>query len=132
MGVRILSDGNQWEVIFQHLENGGVEVYPPGVKTGECTSPYVVLKHGDVSRRAGRSMEQAEYDLLLHIPKEEYGELEGFLQKIRAIMKGLSPLIKPARYENRNENRVDLICTYDYNANARVHCIRYVNYRDFC
>lgn len=43
-------ENSRWSDIFKHLENAGYEVYPPSVKEGECTSPYVVVKDAGTSK----------------------------------------------------------------------------------
>lgn len=40
-------EDTRWKDIFSALNKAGFDVYPPGVKLGECTSEYLVVKMMD-------------------------------------------------------------------------------------
>lgn len=88
----------RWKDIFDKLREHGVDVYSPGRKTGECTSPYVVIK--DAGRVASTEISSSQdlYDLMCYVPKDQYSTLEGFVDNIEAIMDELFPMVRPMNF----------------------------------
>jgi len=111
----------RWQDIFLHLQKNGFEVYSPGVKTGECQSPYVVIKHDGSTRHAGISTDIDLYDILVYVPKQQYSELEVQIQKVKKFMKQLEPMILP--YSSQSPSY------YDDGIQAHMISIRYKNYK---
>lgn len=86
---------NRWGDIYKHLKSQGVDVYSPAQHEGECISPYVVVKMLSNNQVGRFSSSQAQYDVLIYIPKNQYSQLEDYVQKIKDLMKGLYPMIVP-------------------------------------
>ena len=111
----------RWQDIFLHLESYGFEVYSPGVKGGECTSPYVVVKHNGSTRKAGISTDIDLYSILVYVPKERYSELEVQVQDVKRVMKRLEPMIFP--YGSQTPSY------YDDGVQGHMISIEYKNYK---
>ena len=88
----------RWKNIFDKLKEHEVDVYSPGRKTGECTSPYVVIK--DAGRVASTEISSSQdlYDLMCYVPKDQYSTLEGFVDSIEEIMDELFPMVRPMHF----------------------------------
>lgn len=86
---------NRWQDIFKHLENKGYAVYSPGVKLGDCTFKYLVVKFEGSTRLAGISTDDDLYSVLCYVPQQNYSELDSFVQDVRRDMKELEPMILP-------------------------------------
>lgn len=91
---------SRWEDIYQHLENSGFDVYPPGRKDGECKKPYVVVKRADGAKDISVSSKHVYYDILCYVPLNKYSSLEPFFEKVLEAMKELHPMIRPADTES--------------------------------
>lgn len=87
---------NRWADIYDVLKDAGISVYSPAQHQGECTSRYVVVKLGTLQRLRDFSSVQYVYDILVYVPKDEYSELETFVEEVKEVMKKLSPMIKSA------------------------------------
>lgn len=90
-------DGDQsvWKSIFRHLKGCGFEVYPPGTKSGECTSKYVVIKNGGSSQHASVSTDVDLYDVMCYVPQNCYSGLEPFVQSVKISMVDMYPMVQP-------------------------------------
>ena len=66
---------NRWQDIFKHLEEKGYVVYSPGVKLGDCTFKYLVVKFEGSTRLAGISTDDDLYSVLCYVPQQNYSEL---------------------------------------------------------
>lgn len=88
-----------WDMIFTTLTEKGIDVYPPATKTGECTSPYVVIKDEGVSKFQQYSSTVNYYSLLCYVPKGDYSTLKPFVDQIKGIAKLLEPMILPTYVE---------------------------------
>ena len=84
-----------WQSIFRHLKKEGFEVYSPGMKTGECTSKYIVVKNDGSSRHTSFSTDVDLYAVMCYVPKDNYSELESYVQQVKEAMKGLKPMVLP-------------------------------------
>lgn len=82
-----------------HLKNKGFDVYSPGNKEGECTSPYVVVKHAGKSKSPSVSSSFMLYDILIYLPRNQYSQLETFVAEVEDAMDELFPMIRPAHYQ---------------------------------
>lgn len=109
-----------WKVIFRHLKSKGYDVYPPGIKEGECTSMYVAIRHAGISEVVGFSTDSHFYDIMLYLPHNRYSEIDIEIRRIKEHMDELFPLIRPTRH-------ID-IPFWDYEIKAWQTSIEYVNY----
>ena len=112
---------SRWQDIFTHLKNAGFDVYSPGMKTGECISPYLVVKNDGSSKHIAFSTDVDLYAVLCYVPKEKYSSLEPLVQKVKELMKGLEPMIKP--YGSQTPSY------YDDSLKAHMISIEYKNYK---
>lgn len=112
---------SRWQDIFLHLKKQGLEVYPPGSKVGECLTEYVVIKNNGSSKHTSFSTDVDLYSVMCYVPKESYSKLEPFVQRVKNIMKGLEPMIKP--YGSQTPSY------YDDSFKAHMISIVYKNYK---
>ncbi len=112
---------SRWQDIFLHLKRAGFEVYPPGIKEGECLKEYIVVKNDGSSKLPNFSTDSDLYSIMCYVPKERYSALEVFVQSIRNTMKGLEPMILP--YGNQTPSY------YDDSVKAHMVSIKYKNYK---
>ena len=115
------TQSSRWKDIFDHLKNAGFEVYSPGIKTGNCQSPYIVIKYDGSTRRAGISTNEDFYAVLCYVPKQQYSELEPFVQRVKKEMKKLEPMILPQASQTPS--------FYDDGFQAHMISIEYKNYK---
>ena len=114
-------EDSRWQDIFSHLKNAGFDVYSPGIKTGECTSPYLVIKNDGSSKHVSFSTDVDLYAIMCYVPKQEYSTLEPLVQKVKKSMKGLEPMIKP--YGSQTPSYLD------DSVKAHMISIEYKNYK---
>lgn len=112
---------SRWQDIFAHLKGAGFDVYSPGMKTGECTSEYLVVKNDGSSKHASFSTDIDLYAVMCYVPKEKYSTLEPLVQRVKNSMKGLEPMIKP--YGSQTPSY------YDDSYKAHMISIEYKNYK---
>lgn len=112
---------SRWQDIFLHLKRDGFDVYSPGVKTGECTKPYVVIKNDGSSQHTSFSTDVDLYAVMVYVPKQAYSELEPMVQKVKASMKKLEPMILPYGQQTPSY--------YDETYKAHMISIEYKNYK---
>ena len=112
---------SRWQDIFTHLKKAGFDVYSPGIKTGECTSEYLVVKNDGSSKHANFSTDVDLYAVMCYVPKEKYSSLEPLVQKVKNSMRGLEPMIKP--YGSQTPSY------YDDSLKAHMVSIEYKNYK---
>lgn len=86
---------SRWADIFAHLKSKGFNVFSPGVKAGECTEPYVVVKFDGSTKLNAASTDEDRYVILCYVPKQQYSKLEPMLQDVKKAMKELEPMIMP-------------------------------------
>jgi hypothetical protein len=112
---------SRWQDIFIHLKNQGFDVYSPGVKTGECTSEYLVVKNDGSSKHSSFSTDVDLYAVLCYVPKNRYSSLEPLVQRVKNSMKELEPMILP--YGSQTPSY------YDDSLKAHMVSIEYKNYK---
>ena len=112
---------SRWQDIFMHLKNAGFDVYSPGMKTGECTSEYLVVKNDGSSRHMSFSTDVDLYAVMCYVPKDKYSTLEPLVQRVKTLMKGLEPMITP--YGSQTPSY------YDDSYKAHMISIEYKNYK---
>lgn len=112
---------SRWQDIYLHLKSKGFDVYSPGMKTGECTSEYLVVKNDGSSKHASFSTDIDMYAVMCYVPKDKYSSLEPLVQRVKESMKGLEPMIKP--YGSQTPSY------YDDSLKAHMVSIEYKNYK---
>ena len=112
---------SRWQDIFIHLKNDGFDVYSPGTKVGECVSEYLVVKNDGSSKHPNFSTDVDLYSIMCYVSKEKYSTLEPLIQRVKASMKGLEPMIKP--YGNQTPSY------YDDSIKAHMVSVEYKNYK---
>ena len=113
--------GSRWQDIFKHLTSSGFDVYSPGVKVGECTKEYVVVKNDGSSRLASFSTDDDLYAVMCYVPKQSYSKLEPMVQRVKKAMKELEPMILP--YGSQTPS------FYDDSYKAHMISIEYKNHK---
>lgn len=112
---------SRWQDIFLHLKKQGFDVYSPGMKTGECTSEYLVVKNDGSSKHTSFSTDVDLYAVMCYVPKDKYSSLEPLVQRAKKSMKELEPMIKP--YGSQTPSY------YDDDLKAHMISIEYKNYK---
>lgn len=120
--VRTFKPGaSRWEDIFRCLEKGGFKVYPPGIATGECKEPYVVVKNDGSTTHSSFSTDVSLYAIMCYVPKQAYSKLEPLVQSVKKAMVDLEPMIKQYGQETPSY--------YDDSVKAHMVSIEYKNYK---
>lgn len=112
---------SRWQDIFLCLKNQGYDVYSPGMKVGECTSEYLVVKNDGSSRHSSFSTDVDLYAVLCYVPKDRYSSLEVLVQRVKNSLKELEPMILP--YGSQTPSY------YDDSLKAHMVSIEYKNYK---
>lgn len=107
--------------IFLHLTEEGFEVYFPAQKVGECLSPYVVVKEVTTSQYLDYSSTITYYDLMCYVPKDNYSQVEPFMERVKKSMKKLMPMMKPTYSETQS--------FYDDTVKGHMKSVQYKNFR---
>lgn len=111
---------SRWQDIYLQL-NKSFDVYSPGIKVGECTSKYIVVKNDGSSQHASFSSDVDMYAVMCYVPKDAYSTLEPFVQEVKKVMKALEPMILP--YGSQTPSY------YDDSVKAHMISIEYKNYK---
>lgn len=107
------------EDIFNHLKNDNIEVYFPEQHIGEVKSKYVVVRQQGENQFNDYSSIVASIDLYLYVPRNNYSELQDFIDKIKESMKKMKPMIKftdyvsPSYYDDQIKGHT-VTMTYEY------------------
>lgn len=112
---------SRWGDIFKQLKKSGISVYAPGVKTGDCIEPYVVVAISSSSEHPSFSTNIDLYSVMCYVPKQSYSELEPLLMKVEKALKELEPMVMP--YGQRQPSY------YDDSIKAHMVSIIYKNYK---
>lgn len=112
---------SRWEDIFKQLEGSGFDVYSPGIKTGDCTAPYVVVAIGSSVEHTSFSTDIDLYSVMCYVPKQAYSKLEPLVHSVEESMAKLAPMILP--YGQRQPS------FYDDTVKAHMVSITYKNYK---
>lgn len=112
---------SRWQDIYLHLKRKGFEVYFPEQKTGDCTSPYLVVKNDGSYNHVNFSTDRDMYAIYCYVPKLRYSELEPLVQKVKAAMRELYPMIQSYGQQ--------LPSYYDDTVKAHYIGIEYENYK---
>lgn len=111
----------RWEDIYIKLQEHDIDVYSPGTKTGECTSPYVVVKAAGRVGSTEISSSQDLYDLMCYVPKNQYSTLEAFVDNVETIMDELFPMVRPLHFRTAS--------FYDDSVKGHMISTQYVNWK---
>lgn len=116
-----MDERNVWQIIFDTLQQNGINVYPPAIKDGECKEPYVVLKQAGGNRIYGYSSKRDFYNILLYVPRNSYSILSDFEADVKAILDAppLFPMIMPTGEKDNDY--------FDDNLNAHLRILEYYN-----
>lgn len=120
----ITKSNSIWKDIYINLKNwykGEISVYSPGIKTGECTAPYIVIAYGGGSKLSSFSTVCDYYTLMLYVPKQEYSLMEPFIADTKECMKRLKPKVLPTHEQTSS--------FYDDEIKAHMVSITYKNYK---
>lgn len=115
----MLSKETVYTKIRDHLDSKGFKIYSPAVKTGDCTSPYIVIKYNGGSSTQF-STKVVYYDVMIYVPRDSYSTLGTLIEQVREAMKELYPLVKPSGTETPSY--------YDDEFKAHMYSIQYQNY----
>lgn len=110
----------RWKDIYNKLSEKGIDVYSPGQKTGECFSPYVVVKAAGRVGLTTVSSSQNLYDLMCYVPLSQYSTLDSFVDSVEAAMDELFPMFRPMHYRTPS--------FLDEEVKAHMVSTQYVNY----
>lgn len=113
---------SKWKDINNHLKSKlkDIEVYSPGIKTGDCLKPYVVIRADGLSQHGETSSNDRFYSVMCYVPRQNYSLLEDLVHDVKEAMKELEPMIKSNNYESPSY--------YDDAIKAHMISIGYKNY----
>lgn len=113
--------GSRWEDIFNQLKTSGFDVYSPGIKTGDCITPYVVVTISSSTEHPSFSTNVDLYSVMCYVPKQEYSKLEPYVHSVEESIAELEPMI--LSYGQRQPSY------YDDSVKAHMVSITYKNYK---
>lgn len=120
--VRTFEPGNsRWEDIFNQLKKFRFDVYSPGIKTGDCITPYIVVAMSSSVIHSSFSTDIDLYSVMCYVPKQAYSKLEPFVRSVEESMAELAPMILP--YGQKTPSY------YDDAVKAHMVSITYKNYK---
>ncbi len=112
---------SRWQDVVRHLKAKKFDVYSPGVKVGECTECYIVVKNDGSSQMSNISTDEDLYAVMVYVPKMQYSKLESLVQRVKEAMKDLEPMILPYGQQTPSY--------YDDGVKAHTISIEYKNYK---
>lgn len=86
---------------MEHLTASGILTYKPGVATGKCRAPYVVVRGGGAYARGMSGAAGIGYrtvTLYCFVPRVG-GDLPAFVAEVRQAMRGLKSQLRPTGNE---------------------------------
>lgn len=106
--------------LYNFLKGEGFDVFWPAEHEGEVLKPYIVVSI-DTMIKVGEdiSSDFTIYDLLMHVPKDEYGYLEVFVMNVKTAMKKVYPTF--VYYHN------DMPTGYDNEIKGHTYSLQYRN-----
>lgn len=84
---------SRWQDIHAHLKNKGYNVYAPGIKVGDTTEPFIVVKNDGSYKHVNFSTDREMYAIMCYVPKGQYSKLEPLVMNVKKDMKELEPMI---------------------------------------
>ena len=112
---------SRWQDLYMHLKKFDFDVYSPGVKTGECEAPYLVVKQDGSSFHSFASTYVDLYTIMVFVPKEKYSLLDVEMQRVKRAMKYAEPLFYPTGAQTPSY--------YDDSIKAHMASLTYKNYK---
>lgn len=112
---------SRWQDIYKHLVKEGFDAYSPGQHEGECITPYVVIKDAGATQYGNFSSTRNLYDIMCYVPKEQFSQLEPFVQKLQVAMIKMYPVIRPTHYKTPS--------FYDDTVKGHMISVQYLNYK---
>lgn len=112
---------SRWGDIALHLQSKGFDVFSPGMKVGECTKEYIVIKNDGSSKLTSFSTDQDLYAVMCYVPKQNYSSLEPLIRRVKEAMRELKPMILPYGQQTPS--------FYDDTVKAHMVSIEYKNYK---
>lgn len=112
---------SRWGDLFKHLEEKGFDVYSPGVKLGDCTSPYIVIRLDNADKHTSFSTNVWLYSILCYVPRDSYSAMEPMVLDVQKYMKELEPMFLPHGQQSPSY--------YDDTYKAHMVSITYKNYK---
>lgn len=107
--------------LYRHLKSKGFDVYFPGIKSGECTKPYIVIKNDGGTKHTSFSTNVDLYSIMCYVPKQSYSKLEPYVMSVKMAMKEIIPLF--------HEHGQETPSYYDDSVKAHMVSIEYRNYK---
>ena len=107
------------EDIFKCLKENNIEVYFPEQHFGEVKTNYVVVRQQGEDQFGDYSSIVASVDLYLYVPRNDYSQLQPFIDEVKRVMKLLWPMIKftdyvsPSYYDDQIKGHT-VTMTYEY------------------
>lgn len=110
-----------WDIVQKTLVDNGIDTYAPAQKSGDCTSPYAVLKYDGGAQAKQFSSEYQYYTLLCYVPRDEYNKLKPFVNQCKEIMTNepIFPMLMPTGTETPS--------FFDDTYNAHMVSVQYRN-----
>ena len=108
---------------MEHLTASGILTYKPGVATGKCRAPYVVVRGGGAYARGMSGAVGIGYrtvTLYCFVPRVG-GDLPAFVAEVRQAMRGLKSQLRQATRASRCWKK---ILTRAVNRWSIRHCAR--------
>lgn len=112
---------SRWADIYSQLQKSGFDVYSPGIKTGDCITPYVIVAISSSTEHTSFSSNVDLYSVMCYVPKQAYSKLEPFVHSVESSLVELEPMILP--YGQRQPS------FYDDTIKAHMVSIMYKNYK---
>lgn len=82
-----------WKAVYDKLKAEGLNPYPPGIHTGECTTRYCVIIEGNqIPSVSSNKTGQRILDVIAYTPASDYPALETYKKEIKVALKSLDYL----------------------------------------
>ena len=86
--------------ILNCLKDADIKVYPPGVKKGICTFPYVVLEQAQAVAEKPHKSDKIIFNITALAPVGSYSDFLTLIENVRDAMSYLHPEIKFSLIDN--------------------------------
>jgi hypothetical protein len=112
---------SQWQQLYDFLKSKKLNIYSPSQPIGECKNKYIAIKYAGSTRHAYCSTDVDIYTIFCYVPKNNYSEIEGYVQEVKSAMKGIYPQFIPTGQQTPS--------FYDEDIKAHMVSIDYKNYK---
>lgn len=87
--------------IIDFLKGKDLDANLPGIKVGDCLSPYIVVRKAELQPFNQFSTVQELYDIMCYVPQNKLSTLSTYFSNMKAEMKLLEAtlMIRPAHSE---------------------------------